>query len=969
MPELTDSGVPGLGWPESYSGLLPVLRQEWRVEGKIYFRQQLGAGKSGAFVYIIDITCEGFSGQAILKLDALREQQGENSPEAQRHRDALEAMPDYGAKHLPKIVHTLEHGGQIAILATVVAYGLEYSVPWFDYGGRDGLEVTKRLSRELLEDWNADYQVATGMKMPQELLATWLGHRLEPGLGRLQSFLSESCQIEPMTPSLSFEGHWYPNPLAFACGAVELPSRLRLRAAEGRLHGDLHGYNVLVQSRGAEIADYFLIDLAFYRDHHQLFFDHAYFEIAYLLDQREADGAERWDAMLEHLSPSQRRYHSSALWQDDVGMMEYIEVFRREVMSWIERHEAHRLSFLESQYVLARVAVGLNFTHKRVDESIKRRAFLYAAFNLKDYLELNQVDWPKTGPEYRIDIPAQATASKPSQTEDSQSSPSEAKSTDRASVDGRVRKVARAAVFCAVAAGLLLIAVLVGRNLLGTGGDSSTATPVAGAASEAGPLPALDDQSATSLAVLPFRNLNLDGDDSFADGLAIDIASVFARTGLFKIPSMSSAYQFKGRLDDDRAIGQALNVDYLLHGSVLRSGDDLEISVSLVRASDGLLIWSQTFEDTMDSVFATQQMIAEAVGAALATPLVVDADVLKAERTENPRAYELFVRGLALLEQRGRVLQDAMTVLERAVAINPNFAAAWASLSLVYSITPSYLDKMDGRPINVAVFYRKAKQAALRAQQIDPDLPIVRHALGSLYLRERQWIAAEDALQAALRNDPYGHRIMLTYAAMLRTVGKREEARIFIERAREIDPLNELYKLWAAFLNWEAEQTEENIEPIEDIFLRAPQFRDRALRIIIDHRARTGALDKVRTLIEACENCSTSLYKKAHAILDAATREPAPQLFGQYKDSNIIGYEFLYAVGGADVTLDAFQYYGVDANRRLLFFTVPWSLVSELSEKEAFTAIVDDMGLVDYWSQRGWPDLCDVAADGRVTCG
>jgi TolB-like protein len=309
-------------------------------------------------------------------------------------------------------------------------------------------------------------------------------------------------------------------------------------------------------------------------------------------------------------------------------------------------------------------------------------------------------------------------------------------------------------------------------------------------------------EAAASLTVLPFKNLSAEEDDGFTDGLSIDIASVFERTGVFKMPSMTSTFRFKGRGENSRAIGQALNVDYLLEGTVLRAGDDLTIAASLVRAEDGFLIWSQTYRQTLGEVFEVQEAIAKAIGEALATPLKIDSDILKAERTDDPQAYELCVRGQALLEQRGLALQDAMAVLERAVEIKPDFAAAWGALSLVYNVIPSFVTEINGRPVNAVIFYRRAKEAALTAQRIDPDLPVVRHALGSLYLRERQWAGAQDALEAALRNDPYAHRVMLTYGALLYTVGKRNEARAFIDQAREIDPLNELYNLWAAFMRW-----------------------------------------------------------------------------------------------------------------------------------------------------------------------
>jgi len=992
MPEQIESGDRGLGWPESYVAILPILLRQWRVDGDIYLSRQLGGGRSGALVYSVDIATESFTGQAILKLDRAPDPGWQERHEADLHQRAIEDAPDFAAKHLPRLLHSVHHSDQIAVLSTIAGRGLEYAAQWIECSYDRQLEVIRQVSSGLLKDWNADYHLNTGMCMPQDLLQSWLDYRLDPAQGgRIHAFLGEECGIPIDAPAIIFDGRWYPNPLVFADGSRASPERVRLRGAVGHCHGDFHGLNLLVDRRRKTHLNYYLIDLAMYESKQFLFYDHAYFELANLLFLRGSASARDWKSLVAQLSDNPPRHIESDLRPDDIGLIELTKALRQGLADWIEGNEADRLAFMESQALLARVAVGLSFAHKRLPLESRQMAYFYAASNLKDYLKLNRIEWRRTGPEYRIgaaqraadvarprpdDLPSAAApelaatavlAPSLSGAESGRvaTAPSEAPSPG----DSRRRAPQfRVLVLCAAAVGLLLIAVLVGREILTSRNGPSTASAPANAPAEAGQQTVPGDQLATSLAVLPFRNLNAGGDDSFADGLSIDIASVFARTGLFRMPGTSSVFEFKGGLDDVRAIGQAFDVDYLLDGTVLRNGDNLEIEARLIRAEDGLLIWSQTFEETMVNVFVAQHEIAEAVGEALSTPLDIDVDVLKAERTANPRAYELYVRGLALLERRGLALEDAMNVLERAVAMRSDFAAAWGALSLVYNLIPSYVKEIGGRPVNVVVYYRKAKEAALSAQRIDPDLPVVRHAIGALFQRERQWIAAEDAFQAALRNDPYAHRVMLTYGALLYTVRKQDQARAFIARASEIDPLNELYNLWAAFLRWQSDQSEENIKPIVEIFRRSPQYREIALRIIIDHRARTGELDKARDFIETCKGCSKELRTTALTMLNAASLEPADELFEEYKDSNIMGYQFLYAIGGVDVTLEAFQYYGVDASRRLLFFTVPWTLVSVLERNEAFYEIVDDMGLVNYWHRRGWPDLCEPASDGRVTC-
>ena len=1076
MKERTQEGFRGLPWPEAYAEILPVLHRQWGIDDDLYLSRKLSGGRSGALVFFVDVSSKTFTGQAILKLDHALDPVSKEQHEAALHERAIKDAPEFAAKHLPRILHSVTHDNQVAILSTIAGRGLEYAEPWADCTYDRKLDVLREVSTGLLEDWNAGYRLNRGMHMPQELLQSWLAYRLDPADGgRIHGFLRDECGLPADTPSILFDGHWYPNPLAFAEGAVEVPERVRLRGVLGHSHGDFHGLNVLVGRRGGPNLDYYLIDLAMYESEQYLFFDHANFELASLLSSRGGASAAEWHTLVAQLSRFQQNDEQFGLRTEDIGLIELVRTLRNGVSAWIERHEADRLSFMDNQTLLARVAVGLCFSHKKLPLEARQMAFLYAAVNLKDYLKLNRVEWPKTGPAFeigtgaaappdvrtrpaepsavpppsaaspsaapaspaKIAAPAPSPAAEEPEPVSDQASPvgkffrelrrrhvlrvaglyavvawlsiqvvtvletplrlpewsgalvavllavglpiicaitwafelgSAGLQRTRPAGDAPVNGTSNAVVDYAVMAGIVAIILFTGFEFLPSGDDAITTTP-AGPAAATGPPQASEAQAATSLAVLPFKDLNGGGDDSFADGLTIEIFNVLAQTGAFRMPGVTSSFQYKGSLADLRAIGQSLNVEYLVEGTVRRIGDTLRIEAYLVRADDGFVIWSDTFRESMDNVFVAQEEVARAIGTALSTPLDIDADVLEARRTNDPRAYELFVRGLALLEQRGAPLRDAMTTLELAVEEEPDFAAAWAALSLVYNIIPTYLQEINGRPVRPALFYRRAKEAALRARQIDPDQPMVQHALGNMHQRDRQWAAAERAYEAALQDDPYDHRVMQDYGGLLMTVGKQAEALAYLVRAQELDPLNELYNLMVARLSTRDDQIEASVRVVEDIFLRSPQFRELALRIIIAYRAHTGELDKARALIEACNACPEALRTRALSMLDAAALEPATEIFEQYKDDVILGYQFLYAVGGPDPVFMAFAYNGLESPYRLQYFTVPWSLIDVLGPMEEFKRIVDDMGLEAYWRDRGWPEDCAPTPDGGFTCG
>jgi CheY-like chemotaxis protein len=385
----------GMPWPDAYRDLRARVRKRWGVKGDIYLSRIL-SGKSGALVYAVDVTCEDFKGQAILKLSEALDPSWSEEEEADRHRRAIEKNTSYAAEHLPTIVHTFQHGNQIAILSTIAGRGLEYTVPWALCHYDRQLSAVRQLSKGLLEDWNLHYEFADGMQQPTDLLRTWLGYRLDPQAGRIHDFMAEHCGIRADESTFIFQGHWYPNPLAFIEGIHPPPERLQVRAIKGSTHGDLHGLNVLVRPRAPDELDYYLIDLALYSDSEFLFYDHAYLELSYLLQARESATLTRWKLILDAIGRHASKYGAVSV--DDFGLIQLLGALRKEVFAWIDRHEANRLSYLESQYLLARVAAGLNFVNKPLAAKNRLVALLYGAICLKDYLKFQGIDWPKEGP-------------------------------------------------------------------------------------------------------------------------------------------------------------------------------------------------------------------------------------------------------------------------------------------------------------------------------------------------------------------------------------------------------------------------------------------------------------------------------------------------------------------------------------------------------------------------------------------
>ena len=194
---------------------------------------------------------------------------------------------------------------------------------------------------------------------------------------------------------------------------------------------------------------------------------------------------------------------------------------------------------------------------------------------------------------------------------------------------------------------------------------------------------AADAHLTPSLAVLPFVNMSGNEDNEyFSDGLTETLLHKLAQVSGLKVAARTSSFAFKGRNIDAREIADALNVAHVLEGSVQRAGDRVRITAQLIQAVDGYHLWSQVFDRELDDIFAVQDDIAVHVATALRGSLLQEALVVEDGSTENLEAYDFYLRGRAALYDRNADrLREAVRLMRRAIALDPEFALAWAGLS------------------------------------------------------------------------------------------------------------------------------------------------------------------------------------------------------------------------------------------------------------------------------------------------
>jgi TolB-like protein len=194
-----------------------------------------------------------------------------------------------------------------------------------------------------------------------------------------------------------------------------------------------------------------------------------------------------------------------------------------------------------------------------------------------------------------------------------------------------------------------------------------------------------------SIAVLPFLDLSAERDQEyFCEGISEEIINALSQVSGIRIAARSSSFQFVGKGTDVREVARALNITFALEGSVRRSGNRLRIAAQLVRASDGIQIWSRSFDRERADIFAIQEEIASAI-ADLAAPELLKTGPLVRRHTGNPEAYQLYLRGRYFWNRRpGEVVQKALQCFQRALELDPNFAAAHAGFADAYATLGSW---------------------------------------------------------------------------------------------------------------------------------------------------------------------------------------------------------------------------------------------------------------------------------------
>jgi adenylate cyclase len=306
----------------------------------------------------------------------------------------------------------------------------------------------------------------------------------------------------------------------------------------------------------------------------------------------------------------------------------------------------------------------------------------------------------------------------------------------------------------------------------------------AGAATAGGAATVAAD--AHSIAVLPFVNMSGDvANEYFSDGISEEILNVLARTADLQVAARTSSFSFKGKNQEVPEIARQLQVRMVLEGSVRKQDDRVRITAQLIDAKTGFHVWSQTYDRKLQDIFAIQDEIAKAIGDELEVKIVGPQEASRTSAgTENLAAYDLYLRGIALWQQRRPdMLWQAIDLFEQAAGADAKFAQAYAGQALVYAVIGDYSAR-----IPYADTLARATDFSERALSLDPSLPEPYAAMGSVAAKELRRATADTLLNRSIILRPSFATAYQWRGSLLFSNGDLAGGLASMERATALDP-------------------------------------------------------------------------------------------------------------------------------------------------------------------------------------
>ena len=481
-----------------------------------------------------------------------------------------------------------------------------------------------------------------------------------------------------------------------------------------------------------------------------------------------------------------------------------------------------------------------------------------------------------------------------------------------------------------------------------------------------------------SIAILPFADMSEAGDQEyFSDGIAEEILNALVKIDDLHVAGRTSSFVFKGENIDLREVGRTLNVTHILEGSVRKQGDAVRITAQLVKSEDGFHLWSESYDGTLEDIFSLQESISQSVAAEMKVLLGRGQAMQLADTlTDNNDAYDLFLKGRDLLEQRLKegAVQEGIALLREAVALDPDFAEAWASYAEGMIVLPDYNEDTAG----VRETQAEARRAARKALTLKPDLALAHGVLSMADYYNMDFASALAGSNEALALAPDNPRLLLWRGAVEIALGNLQNAASVVRQAVNIDPLSDSISanysgiLYLAGDFDEAERVALRNEKL-GLTLSAGYIRAETAFARGDKRAAIKIrLEDLDILFESQppEERNPQLIRDAklayrgvygglieRAVISTLMATYAPDDDIKIPDNYLV---LILQLGEWEAFLKRFR--NPDASYSGAVWSAVWdgykSGPQTLRKQKQFRDFIEDIGIADIWRERGWPDLC-----------
>ena len=517
-----------------------------------------------------------------------------------------------------------------------------------------------------------------------------------------------------------------------------------------------------------------------------------------------------------------------------------------------------------------------------------------------------------------------------------------------------------------IAVAVVLVALALGWFFHGQPGRSAAAlvatAPVANSAPK------------KSIAVLAFTDLSPQHDQEyFSDGMAEEILNALAQVKDMKVAGRTSSFFYKGRNEDLRTIGKALDVANVLEGSVRKQGDKVRITAQLIRSKDGFHLWSESYDGDLKDVFALQEKIARAITDQLQVVLEGDQKTrLVPATTSNAEAYSLYLQATSIFDRRDSPrYPDAIADLQQAIKLDPNYARAHSRLAALSVVQSSYND------VDVTQMHVQVLEHARAALALDPRLAEPHAAMGlSWGLLPGGRLKEREEFEEALRLDPDDVTSNFWYGLSLVETDYRKRGIAMFDHALAVDPMMPNVVRWRGKMYRYAGDLDN-----AELFMKRARsngltIADRDLaEIAFDRGDAATAIrqwpDGARNLLLKLppgdpEILSAGMFGDAAAktralsVLDAYLAKPHTQVSGQIPVVMVLlgqprrALELLHTTSLGD-TSD--------------IFALVWSPAGkQIRALPEFPALLKEMGFIELWDKYGPPDDCRKNDKGDYSC-